>query len=272
MTAPALWIDGHLTHPDAPYELRLDDGLVRGDGVFEGLRAYNRTVRTLEAHLDRMEASAHTVRLPFDRDAVRAAIQAVAAAATSADCAIRAMLTRGGQLIVREEPLLPAEPAAWALCPVAHRVTPLLLGAKTLSYAANMQAQRLAASVECDTALLVRADDDVVLECPVASFAWLEGEQVCMPPLAVGVLDSITRRLLMECVEVTTVERTTAEIAEARGALVVSTVLESRAVRAIRGVGGFSSTNPRVLEVQQALRQACRSADADAARGGFATT
>lgn len=269
MSECVLWIDGSLVPPSAPYELLLDDGLVRGDGVFEGLRSYGRQVRTLEAHLDRMETSARTVRLAFDRDRVRSGIEAVAQAAAQPDCAIRAMLTRGDQLIIREEALIPAEPTAWALCPVDHRVTPLLLGAKTLSYAANMQAQRLAQAVDCDTALFVRADDRVVLECPVASFAWFEGDTVCMPPLSAGVLDSITRRLLMECVEVTCVERTTDEIAEARGALVISTVLESRAVRAIRGVGGYDPAHPRVAEVQRALAQACRAAEADAVRDGF---
>jgi len=263
-----LSINGWITHPGAPYELDLDDGLVRGDGVFEGMRSYGGKVRTLAAHLDRMEASARRVDLPLDRSAVAEAIEAVAAAAAP-ECAIRAMLTRSRQLIVREEPLLPPSDAGWALLPVAHRITPLLEGAKTLSYAANMQAQRQAAARQCDTALLVGADDGVVLECPVASFAWLEGEQLCMPPLELGVLDSITRRLLGEVAEIRIVARTAADLADARGALVVSTVLESRAVRAIHGVVGFDVANPRLVQIQAELRRLCRTADAEAVRGGF---
>jgi branched-chain amino acid aminotransferase len=40
-----------------------DHGLLYGDGVFEGIRAYNRRVFKLERHIDRLFDSAKAIRL-----------------------------------------------------------------------------------------------------------------------------------------------------------------------------------------------------------------
>ena len=40
-----------------------DHGLLYGDGVFEGIRAYKGTVFKLKEHIDRLYRSAHTIML-----------------------------------------------------------------------------------------------------------------------------------------------------------------------------------------------------------------
>ena len=136
---------------------------------------------------------------------------------------MRLIVTRGGRRVWREEPI-PAEfPDGMRVLPVPHRVTPLLIGAKTLSYAANMQAARRARAAGCHDALLVNADDDLVLEGPTWSLGWLDGDVLVFPPLELGVLDSLTRRLAYEALPVREHRAELGELADADGALTLST-------------------------------------------------
>ena len=259
-------IDGAVVPDGVTAMIPLDDGVVRGDGVFEGLRLYGHRPRTLEAHLDRMEKSADQVRLPFDRALIRREIEAIAAITTRGDCGLRVILTRGGHRILREEALFPEAPEGWVVHPVEHRVTPLLIGAKTLSYAANMNAARRATEAGADTALFVEADSNEVLECPVASFVWIEGEDLVAPPLASGVLDSITRRLIAEVTPLVIGARTLSDLASADGAIVISTVVETRIVREVQGVATYDVAGRRVNEIAAALRELCADGDPNGAR------
>ena len=49
-----------------------DEGLIRGDGVFEVIRVYDGMPYAFDAHLARMERSAANLRLPVDLESVRA--------------------------------------------------------------------------------------------------------------------------------------------------------------------------------------------------------
>lgn len=266
MSEPRVMVDGVLVPEGQVPLIPLDDAIVRGDGVFEGLRLYGHRARTLEAHLDRMERSADMVRLPFDRDLIRAEVERFSTATTRAECGLRVMLTRGGHRIMREEALFPDAPEGWSVLPVPHRITPLLVASKTLSYAANMQAARLASEAGADTALLVDADSDAVLECPVASFVWIEGDDLVAPPLETGILDSITRRLIAEVTPLHVRARTLDDLAQADGALVISTVLESRIVREVKGIARYDVHGRRVTEIAAALRELCLTGDPDGGR------
>ncbi|MEW6582002.1 MAG: aminotransferase class IV [Actinomycetota bacterium] len=255
VTTRTIMIDGEVVAPGDDARPLLDDGLVRGDGVFEGMRLYGRRPRTPEAHLDRLALSARTVGLDVDVDVLRRELAEFCAATVQEDCGVRLMVTRGGQRIWREEPL-PPERDSITVLPVPHRVTPLLAHAKTLSYAPNMQALRLAKAAGCDDALFIRADDRVVLEGPVTSFAWLEGDTLVFPPLTVGVLDSITRRLARDAVPTREREMSVDELAGADGALLMSTVIESVAVREVKDVAAFDPALPRLQEIRRAIREA----------------
>lgn len=249
----AVMIDGEIVPGDDPVRVTMDDGLIRGDGIFEGIRAYARRPRTPEAHLERLARSGDGAGIPVDVEQLRAEMGAFCEATISPDCAIRLIITRGGIRIWREEPLPPPR-ASVDLMPVAHRVTPLLVGVKTLSYAANMRAQRIAKDAGMDDALLYRADDRVVLEGPIWSFAWLEGDTVMFPPLDVGVLDSITRRVVVDAVPTVERELTVEGLAGADAGFLLSSVAEIVPVRTIFGVTEFPVDTPRIREVVAAVR------------------
>lgn len=249
----AIMIDGALVPPGSPVRVALDDGLVRGDGIFEGMRMYDRRPRTPDAHLERLARSGDGSGIPVDIEQLRAELAVFCKVTVAADCAVRLIITRGGQRIWREEPIPPAR-TSLDLLPVAHRVTPLLVGVKTLSYAANMRAQRMAKEAGADDALLYRADDRMILEGPIWSFAWLEGDTLVFPPLDAGVLDSITRRVAAEAVETTERDMTVEGLADADGAFVISSVQQIVPVRTIVGVCEFDPETPRTTAVAAAVR------------------
>jgi branched-chain amino acid aminotransferase len=257
---PSLMVDGRLVPPGDAARVAVDDGLVRGDGVFEGLRLYGGRPRTPGWHLDRLSRSATAVGLALDRALLEQELAAFCEATTSPDCAVRLIVTRGGQRVWREEPIPPPAPEGVRLLPAPHRITPLLVGAKTLSYAANMEAGRRARAAGCHDALLVDADRGLVLEGPTWSLGWLEGEALVFPPLALGVLDSLTRRLAAQALPVREREAGLRELAGADGALALSTVMEARPVAEVRGVASYDPASSRVLAAAAAIREVIAAA------------
>src|SRR5262249_19677290 len=90
-------IDGRLV-PRAEARISVfDHGLLYGDGVFEGIRIYDRRIFRLDAHLARLEASAHALglTLPMDRRALAAAVVETVRANRQVDGYIRLVVTRG---------------------------------------------------------------------------------------------------------------------------------------------------------------------------------
>jgi branched-subunit amino acid aminotransferase/4-amino-4-deoxychorismate lyase len=259
-TAPALMIDGRLVPAGDVPRVALDDGLVRGDGVFEGMRLYGRRPRTPDLHLDRLGRSAAAVGLALDRALLEAELREFCRATASPDCAVRLIVTRGGQRVWREEPLTPEPAGGLRLLPVPHRITPLLVGAKTLSYAANMEGGRRARAAGCHDALLVDADAGLVLEGPTWSLAWLEGRTLVFPPLDLGILDSITRRIAREALPSAERRAPLGALTAADGALVLSTLQEARPVAEIAGVASYDPAAEGTLAAAAAICEAAAAA------------
>jgi branched-chain amino acid aminotransferase len=74
-----------------------DHGLLYGDGVFEGIRAYNQRVFMLDEHLDRLYRSARAIDLaiPMTRAAMSRAVVATCKANGVRNGYIRLIVTRG---------------------------------------------------------------------------------------------------------------------------------------------------------------------------------
>jgi branched-chain amino acid aminotransferase len=175
-----------------------DEGLIRGDGAFEVIRVYDGLPFAFEAHMARLDRSTSNLRLDVDLEAVRAeANRLLAHAGPGADHAcLRIMITRGGRRVLMTEPLAPT-PERVRLKSITYSPTRILDGIKSLSYAANMLASRLAREQGFDEALLVTPHGRV-LEAPTSSIFWVEGELILTPPLDEHILASITRALVIE--------------------------------------------------------------------------
>ncbi len=62
-----IWLDGKLVDEEEAKISVFDHGLLYGDGVFEGIRAYHGRVFKLKEHLQRLYAGAHclNLRIPY---------------------------------------------------------------------------------------------------------------------------------------------------------------------------------------------------------------
>lgn len=208
-----------------------DDGLLRGDGVFEVMRLYNGVAFAREHHLARLARSAENLRLALDIDEVTGDIDALLALAKPGDALLRIVATRGGHRVALIEPLPPL-PSALTLGCVTFAPVRVLDGVKSLSYAANMLATRLAREHGFDEALLVTPHSHV-LELPTASFFWVADGELLTPPLSEHLLDSITRQIVVELNVVRETVTTRADLESAEEAFVASSVYEVMAVSRI---------------------------------------
>jgi branched-chain amino acid aminotransferase len=209
-----------------------DEGLLRGDGAFEFVRVYAGRPFTLAEHLERLERTCATVRLVCPREGLERDIEALVAALGRESYDLRLVLTRGGQRIVLAEPIPPLLDRL-RLALVVDTPRRVLQGAKTLSYAGNMLARRLAVERGFDEALLVTPHGRVLEVQNAAFFFVAQDGALCTPPLTHDILDSITRRVLLKRLEVEERPCSRAEVLECREAFAAGTGREVQPVGAI---------------------------------------
>jgi branched-chain amino acid aminotransferase len=226
-------VDGDLLSAEQAVIPVTDEGLVRGDGIFEVIRVYNGVPFALEEHLARLERSGQGIRLPVDGEAVRADVWRVLAAAggESVDARLRIMLTRGGRRIVMTEPLHETPPVA-RLMTVRYSPTRVLDGIKSLSYGANMLCSRLAREQGYDEALLVTPHGRV-LEAPTSSLFYVLAGELYTPPLEDHILASITRAIVIEVTGARQRATPLEDLLGAEEAFLASTVREVQPICAI---------------------------------------
>lgn len=210
-----------------------DEGLLRGDGAFEVIRIYDGRPYAFDQHMDRLERSSANLRLPVDLEAVRAEAYRLLAEAGigPAHEQLRIVITRGGHRLLLTEPLH-RSPERVRLSAVTYAPTRILDGVKSLSYAANMLASRLAQERGYDEALLVTPHGRV-LEAPTSSFFWVKDGAVWTPPLEDHILASITRRLVMDVADAQERPCTMDDVRAADEAFLASTTREVQPVAAI---------------------------------------
>jgi branched-chain amino acid aminotransferase len=248
---PAI-VDGRLTTVGEAVVPAADDGLLRGDGAFEVVRAYGGRPFALDEHLDRLGRTCAVIRLPLDRAALERDVDALLAAAGEATFDLRIVLTRGGRRLVLAEPVTDL-PAALRLALVVDTARRVLRGAKTLSYAGNMLARRLAQERGFDEALLVTPEGRV-LELQTASFFCVAADGVlCTPPLTDEILDSITRRVLLRRLPVQEHTCTRDDLLTCREAFAASAAREVQPVAAIEDRVFAAAPGPVTRAAQDAF-------------------
>jgi branched-chain amino acid aminotransferase len=230
-----------------------DEGLLRGDGAFEVMRLYGGRPFALSDHFDRLRRSCDGLRLEADHEALPGELAALLEAAGPVDALLRVLLTRGGRRIAIVEPL-PERPPTARVATITYAPGRILDGLKTLSYASNMLAGRLAKEQGFDEGLLVTPHGRV-LEGPTWTFFWVQDGVLCTPPLEDKILASITRARLLEECEVSERPCTLDDVRAAEEAFIASTVREVMPIAAVDAIELPSAPGPVTLDAHSRFQR-----------------
>jgi branched-chain amino acid aminotransferase len=199
-----------------------DHGLLYGDGVFEGIRAYNGRVFKLTEHIDRLYSSAKAILLeiPLPPAEMMKATVATIRANKLRDCYVRLIVTRGiGTLglnprsckkpsviiIAGKIQVYPAELYARGMDIVTVPTVRNLHSAvnpaiKSLNYLNNILAKIEANNAGVEEAVMLNAEG-FVAECTADNLFIIKNGALFTPPLSAGALYGITRGTVMELAE-----------------------------------------------------------------------
>ena len=228
-----IWIDGQLVPKGEAKVSVYDHGLLYGDGVFEGIRAYNGRVFEEKAHLDRLYDSAKSIRLqiPYAADELSKVMYDCmdANGLSGGDCYIRLVVTRGaGDLgldprkcpkpttfcIADKIALYPQEMYDNGLelitashCKNHPNATPPRV--KSLNYLNSILGKIEAIDAGCLEAVMLN-HLGFVAECTGDNLFIVKKGTVVTPPTEAGILEGITRDVVMRLcrnMEIPCVER-----------------------------------------------------------------
>lgn len=193
-----------------------DSTVLRGDGCFEVLKSYSGKPFALNEHLDRLERSASALGIDLPpRDDLSGWVETISEEV--GDGAVRVVVSRGPAAGFEGEQVIAVFGHPWTLPPGPTSLLPVeapwhasgvdwdLAGVKFLSYAPNMSAIRRAKAEGYDDALLLTTDG-LILEGPRFAVAWVVDDVLETTSLEMGILDSITRRFVLDIARSTGIE------------------------------------------------------------------
>lgn len=178
-----------------------DDGVARGDGAFETVGVWDGRAFRLDDHLQRLAGSLDAVALPpADLELLKREAESLLDGVDD-DGALRIYVTASGTRMLTVGP----PPVRGELRSLDPQVAPWIrpvdtyapAGSKTMSYLPNMAATRRAQRNGADDALLMSLEG-LVLEGPTFAVLWVAGGQLFTPPTSLGIVDSISRRTVLD--------------------------------------------------------------------------
>jgi len=214
-----IFIDGKFcSERDAKISV-FDHGLLYGDGVFEGIRAYHSRVFKLKEHIDRLFYSAKAILLEIPMSHAQLMKATVEACRKNKlrDGYIRLVVTRGvgtlglnprtckrpSVIIIADKiQLYPPEFYAKGLAiitvPTVRNLHSALNPAiKSLNYLNNILAKIEANNGGCEEAVMLNAEG-FVAECTGDNLFIVKNGELSTPPLSAGALYGITRQTVIE--------------------------------------------------------------------------
>lgn len=214
-----IYIDGEYVNEDEAKVSVFDHGLLYGDGIFEGIRAYNGRVFKGKEHIDRLffAAKALMLEIPLTKEEVAEVLVETCKRNNLTDGYIRLVVTRGkGDL-----GLSPTKCKTATIFCIAANITlypdemyengmPIITASqrrnkatiidpqiKSLNYLNNILAKIQANQAGVLEALMLN-HDGIVAECTGDNIFIIKDGVIYTPPLHVGILDGITRNTVME--------------------------------------------------------------------------
>jgi branched-chain amino acid aminotransferase/4-amino-4-deoxychorismate lyase len=252
-----------------------DRGLLLGDGLFETLLALDGRLVWAEAHLDRLARGCAALGLPApDRAAAMAAMDAAleGAGLTTGRAAVRLTLTAGSGGRGLDRPAAPeprlfasAAPASAAAAParviwsgVRRNEGSPASRLKTLSYLDSVLARAEATAAGADEALLLNGRGEAACAA-AANLFWIREGRLFTPALDCGVLDGVTRDVVMAAarsakVETVEVRAGPDDVVRADGAFLTNSLIGVRPISHLEGRAMPGS--PLTLQLARAVERA----------------
>lgn len=196
-----------------------DHGFLYGDGVFEGLRFYNRRILKLRTHLQRLANSAKAIgmNLPMSAEKLELALLEIVDASTHSDGYLRLIVTRGvgplgidpghcetgNVVIIADQLKMVSQEARDNGAQLIIASTRRLAGdqldsrIKSLNYLNQIMAKIEANVAGADEAVVLN-QSGFVAEGTADNIFIVTGDTLETPPVTDGALDGITRGLILE--------------------------------------------------------------------------
>jgi len=218
-----VYIDGKF-HPKSEAKVSVyDHGLLYGDGVFEGIRAYDNVVFKLKEHIERLYESAHSImiQIPITPKQMIEAVVNTLKKNTLKDAYIRLVVTRGvgdlgldprkcskATVIIITEPMITLhskekkEKGITAMVTWVKRdpVDSTSHEVKSLNYLNSILAKIESNAAGVDEAICLDKTGFVCEGVAENVFIVKDGK-VITPPTSTGALRGITRNVVMELAE-----------------------------------------------------------------------
>lgn len=214
-----VFIDGAFVPREDAKVSVFDHGLLYGDGVFEGIRAYNGVIFKLDEHLERLYGSAKTIMLeiPYSMDEMREIVRKACADNGLQDAYIRLVVSRGaGDLgldprkCTRATVIVIADKIS--LYPPELYEQGMSIGTgstrrnraeifnpqiKSLNYLNNIMA-KMEANQHGWGEVLMLSEEGFVAECSADNIFMVRGRTLVTPAPHLGILLGITRGTVMD--------------------------------------------------------------------------
>ena len=275
---PLIYLDGKFFQKSKAVVSVFDHGLLYGDGIFEGIRAYNGSVFRLVDHVNRLYDSAKSIHLkiPLTKQEMTEAVVETIRRNELRDAYVRLVITRGvGDLGVDpslcQNPtvFIIAEPMGSALGPREPRVIKVIISSyrrdrvdatsheiKSLNYMNSVLAKIEATSAGADDAILLD-QRGFVSEASVSNVFFAKNGKLATPSYGAGILHGITRdRVIRLCsdigLELQERDVTPFELTTADEVFIVGTKSEILSVGSISGakvgLGGVGPITKRLYQ------------------------
>lgn len=214
-----IFIDGQYFDENNAKISVFDHGLLYGDGIFEGIRAYNGRVFRLKEHIDRLFYSAKAILLtiPMSHAEICQAVVNTCRENGLREGYIRLLVTRGvgglglnpnkckrpSVIVIADKiQLYPVEYYEKGLQIITVATTRNLHNAlnpaiKSLNYLNNILAKIEANNGGCEEAIMLN-NEGYVAECTGDNIFIIKGNEMLTPPLSAGALYGITRGVVMD--------------------------------------------------------------------------
>jgi branched-chain amino acid aminotransferase len=214
-----IYLNGQLVSKEQAMVSVYDHGLLYGDGVFEGLRIYNRKVFLLQEHVDRLYESAKAIRLviPISPAEMFKAVEDTVAANGLIDGYVRLVITRGAgalgldirktshpQVIIIADTITLYPPEVYekgmtiiTASTIRNHPGALSPRIKSLNYLNNILAKIEGTDQGAPEALMLNHKGDVA-ECTGDNIFIVKKGVLKTPSPDAGILEGITRNIVLK--------------------------------------------------------------------------